>query len=211
MHSTIKNHISHHQVAKTDEAAVFLLYPKGLQHMDQNFMQSIAKRSMDAYSDNFGEQSNMFFNAWGLSSSHLIPALQSLPGHFRRNQTCDLHLFFVCHGVPEEIVWSRGKHIAILDILQSLKSLQFSQLKSVSFLSCNSLQRLPSNSWPFHLLGFVNYVYWNEMPFFLARMVKEISAGETFKKSWRIAVRCCNCNLKTPMKLKDVFFQPKSL
>lgn len=187
-----------------------IFYPEGLKGMDQNFMQCTVRRSMDAYGDNFGENSQIFFNAWGTTTAQLTAAIQSIPRHFKNNDSCWLHVFFICHGLPSQVVWARGKRIPIANILTALSNLQFPQLTSVSLLTCNALKHHPAQKYPYDLIGFVEYVYWNEMPFFLARMVKELTSGESMKKALRIAIKCCNCNVKTPIRLKDLFYQQKS-
>lgn len=210
MEARIRNHITNHRVPADSLGAIMVFYPKGLRNLNQSFMNSIARRSVNAYADNFGESTGMFFNAWATNTSELIPSLQSIPNHFSCNSTSMLHVFFVSHGVPAHVIWSREKHVNVSEILKALSDLNFSQLKSVSFLSCNTLKNHIQLNVPFDLVGFSNFVYWNEMPFFLARVVKELSAGATVKQSLRIAVRCCNCNRKTPMKLQDLVYLPMS-
>lgn len=210
MNRMVNHHVSNHQVKVKDRGAVFVFYPEGLRHMDHNFMQSVVKRSLDAYADNFSEDSQVFFNSWATTSASLLPALASLPRHFKENKHCYLHVFFVCHGIPGNVIWARNKRISVKDILTTLQGIDFQQLQSVVFLSCNSLKDIENIGYPFDVVGFCNYVYWNEMPFFLARMVKELSFGESVKKAAKMAVKTCDSNSKTPLKWKDVRILPST-
>lgn len=172
--------------------------PKGCNMMAENQITSLVKMSIDFGSSCHGEDSLVFCNVWRLKNDELIPAISSIPRHFRKNSSCSVHVIFVCHGENGCLVWNYQKRISTREVLLELNDLMFAQLDSVSILGCESLKSVDLPNLSFDLLGFNSYFFWNEFPIFVARYIKEYFAGEELADAVRQAVESCSVSKVTP-------------
>lgn len=191
MNCKLNYHVKDHQVLETKAAAIFIFAPDDLNFPGSHFHADLLRKSINSASAAHNEDSGVQCVTWQTNQDLLLPAIGSLPRHFKRNSKCSLQVIFLCHGEKSNLVWSDGARISTLTILQTLEALNFSQLDSVSLLSCHSLDEIIIPKLFFDLVGFKDYIFWNELPYFSCRLLKEYCAGSTFKEAVSIAKKSC--------------------
>jgi hypothetical protein len=203
----INHHVNDHQVLPSKRAAVFIFSPNDLNLPGSNFLADLLRQSINFASSAHQEDSGVQCTTWKTAASWLFPAIRSLPRHFKCNDECSLQVIFLCHGVDEHLIWSGGQRIRTVDVLMALDSLQFKQLDSVSLLACNSLKNVIIPRLSFDVIGFVDYIFWNELPFFSCRMMKEYCAGEDLKSAISMAKKSCKYSKITPFPKNSLIFR----
>lgn len=207
MNRVINYHVRDHQVAPSKLAAIFLFCPDDLNMPGANFTATLMRNCINPAAIAHGEDSGVQCTTWKMSNDLLWPAIDSIPRHFKHNQVCSLHVLFLCHGTPGNLIWSNGNAIPAVSVLNALKNLQFSQLYSVSLFACSSLKNVVIPRLPFDLIGFKEDIYWNELPFFSCRMIKEYCAGATLKEAVSVAKKACKHSSITPFSRSSVVFR----
>jgi hypothetical protein len=198
MNRKINHHVSNHQVPSSAKASLIMFSPKCLTVHGNNLMSQLLKMSINFGNDVHGEITPVWCNSWKVHRDHLVPALKSIPRHFKTNQSTSLHIVFISHGDEGSLIWNHNTKIDTLEILDTLQSLQFSQLDSVSFLGCFSLKNVRIPKTTFDIIGFSSFFYWNEFPLFVARLMKEYFAGESLIDAAHQARKSCSVSKITP-------------
>lgn len=142
MNCTINYHVRDHQVSPSKLAAIFLFCPDDFNMPGAHFNASLIRNCIPLPAAAHKEDSGVQFTTWKCSNDLLFLALQSIPRHFKENKFCSLHVLFLCHGTPGNLIWSNDTAVSVQTALSTLKGLHFSQLDSVSLLSCSSLKTL---------------------------------------------------------------------
>lgn len=207
MNRMINHHVHDHQVPKSKCAAVFLLTPDEINLPGRHFHADLLRQSINAAASAHGNDSGVQCTTWKLSREHLFAAVESIPRHFKNNTTCSLHVVFICHGVDSNLVWSGNQLVSTRELLLALNALNFSQLDSVSLLSCNSLAGFPIPRLLFDLVGFKSFIYWNELPFFSCRMIREYCAGSELQEAVSVAKKACKYSKITAFPKKSLIFR----
>lgn len=179
----INHHVSNHQIAKDQLAVVMIICPEDLNVAGNNLMSSLVRMSIDFGTKTHSEHSLVTCNVWKTSKEALLPALQSIPRHFKNNAIASLKVIFLSHGENGNLIWNSNSKIPTNTLLHTLQELNFHQLDSVLFLGCSSLKNVRIPKLSFDVVGFSKYFYWKEFPLFVARIVKEYFSGESIVKA----------------------------
>ena len=210
MNKQINSHVSHHQVASEINVALFVFVPKEHSKDGTKLLKGLIHSARNPYSTSHKEAIGVYSTTWKVDESALFAAIQSLPRHFKENTRTLLHVIFFCHGIEGHLCWDKQTNFPIADILNALKNLEFKQLDAVSLLSCNTLKNVTIPRLPFNLIGFKDFVYWNDMPFFTAKLINEYSSGCKLKKAVELARKSCDHNDKKPFPSSIVVFRSKA-
>lgn len=192
MNKLINHHVCDHQVGPEKKAAIMIICPKGLNLHVENQITALIRMSINFGCSCHNEDSLISFNVWNLRKNEVLPAIASIPRHFKQNHSCLLHVIFVCHGENGCLIWNRNTRIHTMDVLQALEDLNFGQLDSVAILGCESLKGLNMPKFSYSVLGFNSYFFWNEFPIFVARYIKEYFAGEELSEAVKQAIKSCS-------------------
>jgi hypothetical protein len=207
MNRIINYHVHDHQVPDFKKAAVFIFAPAGINLPGRQFHADLLRECINPAAAAHGIDSGVHCTTWKTSRELLLPAIQSLPRHFKSNANCSLHVIFLCHGISGKLVWSRGGNIPTLEILRALDSLNFPQLDSVSLLSCHSLHDVSIPRLSFDLIGFKDFIFWNELPFFSCRMLGEYCAGSDLQEAVSVARKACKYSKVTPFPKHSLVYR----
>jgi hypothetical protein len=207
MNRIINHHVHDHQVPVSKSAAIFILAPDDLNLPGRHFQADLIRQSINSAAAAHREDSGVQCTTWKTNAELLLPAVRSLPRHLKKNPSSSLHVIFLCHGSNANLVWSNGILISTLEILQALDNLNFPQLDSVSLLSCNSLAGISIPQLSFDLIGFKSYIYWNELPFFSCRMLKEYCAGADLQEAVSVARKACKHSRITPFPKNSLLYR----
>lgn len=207
MSRKISNHIQNHAVSRHAAGAVFMLSPSGKFKFKNGITGNLVRSAINSAAQAHGEDTLVEFNSWEVTSSEIFEVIESLPKHFKENENCFVHVMFVCHGSAGKLHWNNNKCLQVDELLSALKNLQFKQLESVSLLSCQSLTNATLYSLPFDIVGFTDDIYWDELPHFVTRLIKEYSAGMSFKKSVQVAIKSCSHSSLTRLSRRSVVFR----
>lgn len=211
MNRKINSHVHDHQVGSQKRGAVFVLCPSDISIQNDGLLATLIKKSVNTSCDEHNEESGFAFFSWKLDHLELFPAIASLSRHISFNAFCSIHVCFLSHGEPGKLIWNAGHRIKTREVLGKLRESSFPQLNSVSFLGCSSLQNVLIPKLPFDLVGFKDYVYWDEVPFFVARMIKEYFHGETMKASVSIARKSCKFSNNTAFPKNSIVCRTQAL
>lgn len=210
MNRIINSHVHDHKVSPSKKGAIFVFCPADIYLDHESSMALLIRKSINAFADENREDSGVYFNAWTVEKSNLLPAISSIPRHFSLGQDCSVHICFMGHGSPGNLVWDQGSTISAREILDHIKDMYFSDLESVSFLGCNTLAGVDLSYLPFDVVGFKDFVYWNEVPIFLSRMFKEYFQGESMKNSVSMARKSCSVSNLTKFPKHSIVFRSAS-
>jgi hypothetical protein len=210
MNRKINHHVSSHQVSEGKQAVVMIFCPSNLNVPGINLISSLIRLSIDFGSDTHRDASLVTCNVWKTSKEMLLPALQSIPRHFKNNTSASLQIIFLSHGSNGNLVWNNDSRIETRSLLTTLEALHFPQLESVVLLGCSSLKNVRIPQLSYDVVGFSDYFYWNEFPIFVSRLVKEYFSGESTINAVKQAKKSCSVSNVTPFPPNSLVFCAKT-